>query len=288
MILFKENKIEVSTKKNSISILLSTYNGEKYLQEQLESLLGQTFCDFEVLIRDDGSTDGTLDIINDYMTYDSRFVLIKDDKGNIGSSLSFFELLKYSTTEYIMFCDQDDVWLPNKIELSLQKIQVLEKENNEGIPLLVFSDLEVVDENLQSIDKSFWSYQKILPNIGYIWKKLLAQNMVTGCTMIFNKDVKKYLSPLAFEYMDHDHYIAVIISKYGKLSYINQSLLKYRQHSFNIYGSTGFKISHLIKKIKEINKILIKLRFCSSYFKDISFSRLFYYKIIINLQRFNK
>ena len=104
-----------------IAILMSTYNGERYLREQIDSLLNQTYKDWKLYIRDDGSTDETISIIESYVNdYPDLIVLLKDDLGNLGSARSFMRILSVVDADYYMFCDQDDVWLPNKVkDLSL-------------------------------------------------------------------------------------------------------------------------------------------------------------------------
>ncbi len=143
-----------------INILLSTYNGSKYLKEQLDSLLSQTYKDIEIIVRDDGSSDDTLDILK---SYDIKLL---ETKQNLGAMGSFAELLSYavanSDSEYFMFCDQDDVWNSQKIEKTLEKMQGMEEKFGD-IPLLVHTDLEVVDEELNTINSSFMKYQNINP-----------------------------------------------------------------------------------------------------------------------------
>jgi len=147
-------------KKIKVSILLSTYNGAKHLKEQLDSLYSQTYSDIEIIARDDGSSDNTIEILK---SYDVKFLMTKE---NLGAKGSFAELLSYavaySDCEYFMFCDQDDVWESDKVEKTFAKMQELEQEFG-NIPLLVHTDLGVVDERLHSINSSFMDFQKIDP-----------------------------------------------------------------------------------------------------------------------------
>ena len=134
-----------------VEILLATYNGKKYLKQQLDSLLNQTFEDFKIIIRDDSSKDKTMDIIMEYKEkYPEKIKVIEDDV-KCGSSVSnFMQLIKHATAPYIMFCDQDDYWLPNKIEISLKKMR--QEENDKNKPILIYTDYKVVDSNLNSIN----------------------------------------------------------------------------------------------------------------------------------------
>ena len=146
---------------NKIYILLSTYNGEKYLKEQLDSLFSQSYKDFKLIVRDDGSNDKTLDILKKYD------IELLPSFGNLGVKKSFEKLLKYASenneAKYFMFCDQDDVWKSDKIEKTLKKMQELENLYGNNMPLLIHTDLEVVNENLKTINHSMWQYEKINP-----------------------------------------------------------------------------------------------------------------------------
>lgn len=133
-----------------ILILISTYNGEKYLKEQLDSIFSQSYKDFEIIARDDGSSDETINILKSYN------IKILDTDKNLGAKLSFSTLLNDAVTNtdrgYFMFCDQDDIWKSDKIEKTITTMKELEKENTD-LPLLVHTDLEVVDEKLNVLNK---------------------------------------------------------------------------------------------------------------------------------------
>lgn len=269
-----------------INILLSTYNGEKYLSEQLNSLFKQTIQNFILLVRDDGSTDRTIDIIKDYqMKYPSRIMLVEDSLGNLGSSRSFMKLLEYSNSEYIMFCDQDDVWLPHKIELSLNKMKDLENIYSKNVPLLIFTDLVVVNDKLNIISESFWRYQKLDPQISRDWRKLLAQNVITGCTIMINKKAKEVSLPYLVETMMYDHWIGVNVAKYGKVDWINRPTVLYRQHSSNVAGAHKYGIKYIIKKLIKIQRIFDYFLEASKYFEEVRFIELILSKAIINFRR---
>jgi glycosyltransferase involved in cell wall biosynthesis len=269
-----------------IDVLISTYNGEKYLKEQLDSLFCQTIQDFKIIIRDDKSTDRTIDVIKEYQAkYPNKIELIEDGLGNLRSSESFMKLLEYSNSEYIMFCDQDDVWLSNKIEISLKKMNVVQKKHTNNIPLLVFTDLKVVDEELNVIKESFWKYQKLIPQISTNWKKLLAQNVITGCTIIINKKAKEVCLPFGLEIMLHDQWIGVNIAKYGKIDYLNEQTILYRQHGSNVAGAYNYGIKYILNKLIKIKNIIDYSKQATNYFNEINFAELVYYKIKININR---
>jgi len=272
-----------------IDILLATYNGEKYLKEQLDSLFSQTFQDFKILIRDDNSNDKTIDIIRIYQKkYPKRVIFIEDNLGNLGSSKSFMKLLQHADSEYIMFCDQDDVWLPTKIEVSFNKIIEQERNSDICIPLLVFTDLKVVDEQLNTVQESFWRYQKLIPKVSKNWKKLLAQNVITGCTIIMNKKAKEVSLPFELEMMIHDQWIGVNVAKYGKVDYIEEQTILYRQHGNNVAGAHSYGYKYIVQKLLKIKELFVYFSKASNCFRDISLLELLFYKISLNINRITR
>lgn len=233
---------------NRISILLSTYNGEKYLKEQLESILSQSFNDFKVLVRDDGSTDNTVTILKKYQKiYPNKIDILADNGENLRSSRSFMKLLENSDSEYVMFCDQDDVWLPKKVEMTLKKIIEM-KQKFGDIPLLVHTDLVVVDESLRIINNSFFNFQKIDPYRDS-FNNLLMQNVITGCTVMINKDLVQKCLPIPDGVIIHDWWAGLVASKFGKIGYLSQATIHYRQHRANVVGAKGFTIQAVFRKI---------------------------------------
>jgi len=232
---------------NKISILLSTYNGEKYLKEQLDSLFSQSYQGFEILSRDDGSSDNTAEILNSYN------IKVLDSADNLGAKMSFAALLKYaldnSASEYFMFCDQDDVWARDKVEKTLAKMQEMEKEHGD-IPLLVHTDLEVVDEKLKTINSSFMDFQNIDP-LKNKFNNLLVQNTITGCTVMINKKLLKKCMPIPNGAIMHDWWIGLVASYFGKIGYIDEPTIKYRQHISNTIGAKGFDTNFVLKNISK-------------------------------------
>ena len=161
-----------------IDILMATYNGERYLKEQIESILNQTYSNIRLLICDDLSTDNTYNILKEYEKKDKR-VKVTRNENNLGVTKNFEKLLSMVESKYYMFSDQDDVWNSDKVELSYRK---LKKENAD----LVFTDLTVVDENLNVISKSFNRLKKIYRKIIKYddLRMVYLYNVVTGCTII--------------------------------------------------------------------------------------------------------
>ena len=237
-----------------LAILLGTYNGGRFLREQLDSLFAQTMKDFQLYIRDDGSTDDTMLIVKEYQQLHPNIVKVEDEGKNLGAKGNFERLLALTDADYYMFCDQDDVWLPDKIEVSFAKMKQMEQRYGD-IPLLVHTDLEVVDEDLNVINASFWKYSRVLPqvvdeNIHYLG----IANSVTGCTIIMNKMAKQVAIPFPEQIYMHDAWIALCVMKYGKMGYINMPTIKYRQHSSNVLGAIEYRFS-IKEKLKNIKTI---------------------------------
>ena len=240
-----------------IDILLSTYNGEKYLSEQIASILNQTFTDWQLLVRDDGSSDGTLDILKHYCKkYPEQIRILNDDLGNLGSGASFAVLMKQSTAPYIMFCDQDDVWFTTKIEWTFSAMQDLSKCYSD-IPLLVATDLMIVDEQLNKISESFIQDQKLYPDVFDDVHKCLALSVAPGCTMMLNRKAVEKILPVPFGHL-HDHWSASIVSYYGKIFFYNQPTLFYRQHTKNVCGRKIIGIRYYFIRLCKISTVFWK------------------------------
>lgn len=214
---------------------MATYNGERFIAEQIESILHQTCTDWTLYIHDDGSDDRTHEIA---MTYSNTYknIITLDYPSTKGAKDNFFSLLDKVDSQYYMFCDQDDVWEQDKIELSLQKIQEIEK-NNPDTPIIVFSDLKIVDENLNVIADSFWKKMRIKPKKLNSFHKMGACNLVTGCTMMFNKKVNGCIINPKYAIM-HDSWISLCVAKNNGIIYpICKPLVNYRQHKYNVIGA---------------------------------------------------
>ena len=220
-----------------LDILLATYNGEKYLTQQIDSIITQTYKDWQLLIRDDLSTDNTVNIIKNYTCkYPDKIRLIEDNKRHLGLAQNFGTLLELAQSEYIMFCDQDDIWLPNKIELTLNTMKAA-GQTWPNTPLLVHTDLKVVDETLMPIAESFWKLHRISPESDCQLKKIIYRNIVTGCTVMINKKAKEISMPFPPEARIHDWWIALNVVKYGKIIHIAMPTVLYRQHIANLIGA---------------------------------------------------
>lgn len=243
-----------------IDILMATYNGEKYVRNQIDSILSQTYSEFRLVICDDSSSDNTYNILKEYERKDERIIVCRNEE-NLGYIKNFEKLLTLVENKYFMFADQDDVWYETKVEYTFRKLE----ENNAD---LVFTDLEVVDENLNTLNSSFNSLMKIrnkiLKSDGY--NKVYLYNVVTGCTILAKSAYIKDILPLPNNRnLIHDHYIPLVISlKGGKVEYLDKPTLKYRQHTNNQVGTSRYTAK--LKSFDEVRSHLINVKI--SIFKE--------------------
>lgn len=237
-----------------VTVLLAVYNGEKYLKAQIDSLLNQTVKDIKIIIRDDGSTDNSPFIINEYCKKYSQIVSKLSGKATGSAKCNFAELLYNCDDDYIMFCDQDDVWLPQKVEKTIAAMKSAEGENRET-PVLVHSDLKVVDQDLNVISNSFFEFQRLNQD-SITLPKLLVQNYVTGCTVMINRALKQKCGKIPNECVMHDWWLALTAQLFGKIVCISEPLMLYRQHSGNQVGAkASYGIALIKRKLATLNKV---------------------------------
>lgn len=217
-----------------IAVLLATYNGGKYIREQLESLFQQSCKQFHLYVRDDGSSDDTMKIVEEFrQKYPEKITILKDSQKHRGAAKSFMYLLENVDSEYYMFCDQDDIWLPEKIEKTFARM----KEVEGTVPVLVATDLKVVDEQLFPIKESFNEDLKI-----DVFRKhpelICVRHVVTGCTMMFNRATKQASLPMSPRATMHDEWVALCVHfKGGVISILDDATILYRQHTSNTLGA---------------------------------------------------
>lgn len=241
-----------------IAILLSTYNGEKFLRQQLDSIINQDYRDWTLYIRDDGSSDNTLKILHEYYELYDKIIIIKDNLGNLGVAQSFFCLMNCVDANYYMFCDQDDIWLQNKISISLNCMHELESSYGTKLPLLVFTDLQIVDADLNVLNKSFFENCGTT-SIVSTQKFHYTGSMVPGCVMLFNKSAKDVSAPYKkSKYVIHDYWLILkTISNHGYIKCLNLPTMLYRQHGHNTLGAK-YDRGSFCSRLARINKVLIK------------------------------
>lgn len=229
-------------KNPTVDILMATYNGEKYLQEQLKSIEGQTYTNWNLIIRDDCSKDNTVEILKEFeKAHPGQVRIYVNVKPSGNAKNNFLHLLSDAENNYVMFSDQDDVWLPDKIECTYERMAFLEKTYKQDYPCLVYTDLYVVDKDLNIIANSFIQYMNLPQKLNY--KKVIIQNSVSGCTVMINKkllDISLRIKT-ADKIIMHDHFLALTASILGKYSLVNKSTIYYRQHGMNSVGASNAK-----------------------------------------------
>lgn len=241
-------------------ILLSTYNGRKYLRKQLDSVLAQSVTDFTLLIRDDGSSDDTLDLLSAYT--DPRIRIFSGQ--NLGPSGSFFALLDEARTmgaDHIFFCDQDDIWMPDKMARLLAEL-----EHCPPGPALVFSDFSMIDENDAVTGDSYAAMAKLrIPAAGDFFPKLLAQPYVFGCTAVLNKALLDLITEPPTGIEMYDCWISLVSAIFGTVKYLPQATIYHRFHSANATGRAGMNsITSRLRRItgqfrKQCNNTALRL-----------------------------
>lgn len=235
-----------------IEVVLPTYNGADYLEQQLASIYDQSVRPQQVLIRDDGSTDGTLDLlIQIKYRYGNWVRILPSSEGNIGCIANTNRLLQATTASYIALADQDDIWFACKLERSLAMIKQLEARHGCEIPLLVHSDLKLVDANCNNLGCTYLQRQRLNP-LRCGPADLALTNVVTGCSVILNRALLQRALPIPNEVAMHDWWLALVASVFGEIAFLDNPTLAYRQHGSNVLGAQGFGFRYWITRIREL------------------------------------
>lgn len=223
---------------SSLTVLLPTYNGARYLPGQLDSLRCQNDYDFRVLIQDDGSSDETPGILQG-LKDDPLFAFGNESGRHLGAKGSFLSLMRQADSPYAALCDQDDVWEPDRLSAGRKLLSEAEARFGPEIPLLVHSDCAVTDEAGRTVHESFFRHQGWDP-AAVTLTRLLVQNNVTGCTVLMNRA----LYSLAAKHADperifmHDWFLALTAAAFGHILFLDQPLVRYRQHGDNAVGAS--------------------------------------------------
>lgn len=234
-----EHNLVALQNQHTIFILLATYNGEKYLTELLDSLSSQTDSNWVLLVRDDGSTDQTVQKLQNFASAQPKMRLLADGLGRLGVTKSFEQLMRSAQTQganFFAFCDQDDVWVPEKLA-RLRTALIGDTQADESIPALAYSDLVVVNKALEPISHSFFK----MNHSGDAWQApgywLLSHNLVPGCAMLGNRALIDRSLPFPDEAVFHDWWTFLCAASMGRVVAVEQPLILYRQHGLNTVGA---------------------------------------------------
>lgn len=276
-----------------VDIAMATYNGEKYVRAQIQSIITQSFANFRLFIRDDGSTDSTVSIIREYVKKDARIHFIEDDLGNLRVSRNFEQAMSYCTAPYIMFADQDDVWLENKIDTSLSFIRKVEIKNK---PVLVFCNSILANE---ALDKEYGNNYSNNSEVG-LRSFLFGNAGYQGAAMIFNHDLKQKALPFLANSTVHDYHISLIGLLLGQVYFISEPLMIYRRHGNTttkqsltflerlkcFYGGNSIlyndKMLNYLKEFTSVHKVNItkeNLNLLADYFEILDVKTSFFKKM---------
>ncbi|MBR0267214.1 MAG: glycosyltransferase family 2 protein [Clostridia bacterium] len=264
----------------TMEILLATYNGANYLPEQLDSILAQTDPDWHLTISDDGSTDDTARIIDEYVEKNPgkiERVILGKTFGNARDH--FVEMIRRSDAPWCFLCDQDDTWIPEKIAKFREAIDQAETGFGADTPFLIFCDQIPTDAELKPVAESLMRYQKQYTE-EFDYRSILMQNVVTGGAMAFNRA----LAEMALECKDfskvimHDWWMAAVAARFGQIIYLNEPLGTYRQHSENAVGAKAVgSVSYAkdrMSKLGEVCETIRKKKTQTALFRDTYRSRL--------------
>lgn len=229
-----------------VVICMSTYNGDRFLSTQLDSIINQQYSNWKLLIHDDGSNDNTLKIIKNYCAQDRRIVL-SDNSQHLGVKKAFLSLTLEEDADFYMFSDQDDIWTSNKIEILLKEIE----KYDTSIPLLIHGDYQTIDTKNQKINGFLSGYNNTDFN------SLILKNNVTGCTCLFNRTlrnlVEEKINNIDYNKMImHDWWLAILASAFGKVIHIDEKTVLYRQHEGNVIGAVEQKNKTNIQRLNYI------------------------------------
>ena len=247
-----------SDEKPQIQILMCVYNGAAYIEDQLKSILVQTYENWELLISDDCSSDSSISIINRYVELDSRIRLVSSGVRYGSAKQNFLNLLTFADSSYVMFCDQDDVWDKNKVQITLETM-IAREILLPASPVLIATDLRVVDSELNIISDSFLkmtSIKSTKTSLGYF----MSSALVTGCTMMLNRPLVNLVvgaSPSLDKIIMHDWWISLIAAAFGSVYYLNEPTISYRQHGDNSVGATRRSITKAILSLRAMHSHML-------------------------------
>jgi len=230
-----------------IEVVLPTYNGAPYLEEQLASIHAQSLRPTRVLLRDDGSTDDTQRLIHGLQERYGTWLQVLPTDGNLGCTANVNRLLQATIAPYVALADQDDLWLPQKLEQALALMQRLEARHGASMALLVHSDLELMDEQGVPLGCNYLQRQCLDP-LRTTPADVSLTNVVTGCTALLNRPLLEQALPIPPQAAMHDWWLALVASVFGRIELLPQATVRYRQHSHNVLGAQGLGLGYWWKR----------------------------------------
>jgi glycosyltransferase involved in cell wall biosynthesis len=254
-----------------LSVAMCTYNGEKYLKEQINSILNQTIEVHEIIVCDDMSTDTTFSILNEYKeNYPLLFIIIRNDN-SLGTIKNFEKAISLTSGDLIFLSDQDDIWYTNKVDSMLSFFK-----SNKNCKLL-FSDGDLVDDEGATLKSTLWEKwgfdiltQKKWENNNYVFFELLEnRNRITGATICFAKSLKDSLPIIGYPFFYHDAFLGLHAAAQKGLFFLRQSLIQYRVHDRQQVGvANNLSVDQFVKQnISTISKLEFTKRILESYKK---------------------
>jgi glycosyltransferase involved in cell wall biosynthesis len=223
-----------------VEIVCATFNGVSFVRDFLRSVEGQSHADWRLWIRDDGSSDETVEIVRERCTRDRRVKLLSVANANdgLGAARSFAWLLERLPDDAgdVMFADQDDVWRPDKIARTLTAMRVAESKFGERVPLLVHTDLTVTDAALRELHPSFWTYSRIRPEPVSL-RRVIGHNVATGSTIMMNRALVRRVGVPPADVAMHDWWCVCVAAAFGHVVALHESTILYRQHTTNAVGA---------------------------------------------------
>lgn len=248
-----------------VEILMSTYNGVKWMDEQIESISNQTYNDWRLIVRDDGSNDDTVKKLYEWKEKLGKKKMRIIEGENVGVIKSFEILLRKAHSEYCMLCDQDDVWKRTKMEMTMNEMQRIERFKPNK-PAMVFTSVDLVDENLKPLGKTFFEENHFDFPFAMKFNNICVCNCASGCTMMLNWRARRIVVPFSENVPMHDWWIAALVARKGIVSVINIPTMFYRQHGGNMCGSKQKEKDYynnlakspatIIRKYAEVRKFL--------------------------------
>lgn len=235
-------------------ILMTTYNGEKYIREQLDSILNQSYNNWKLIIQDDGSDDDTLQILKQYENIDKRIQILVNNSNKHGAYPNFWSLIMYVKTisafDYYFFSDQDDIWLSNKLEIMISAAQHMDINNR---PLMLYADMEIINDYGMTIYPSINNVMGIGKISGL--SLFFTHGFLWGCDLMINRKLFEVVPIVSLEYehidiISHDNYYGKFAIMLGEIRFIPKILIKHRRHNKNTTGTYNIDLT-IFKALKQ-------------------------------------